>query len=99
MQARQRPAAYAADAYAANNFSGIDSDDYSDEAVAKAAANTARADDDAARTDYDHLLELHQATPSNLGRTIDPTENGPLGPLWPNGPPEWFTRLTNESTK
>ena len=37
----------------------------------------------AARADYDGLLSLNLGTYPELGQPIDPTENGPLGPLWP----------------
>lgn len=42
----------------------------------------------AARADYDRLLGLNPGTYPELGQPIDPTENGPLGPLWPEGPPK-----------
>jgi hypothetical protein len=29
--------------------------------------------------------------PDPLGAPIDPSEAGPLGPLWPQGVPEWYT--------
>lgn len=47
-------------------------------AVIEAAARAQAA----ARADYERLLSLSD-------EPIDPSENGPLGPLWPNGPPEW----------
>ena len=43
------------------------------------------------RTDYDRLLELNLGDYPDLGDPIDPTETGPLGALWPEGAPEWFT--------
>jgi hypothetical protein len=55
--------------------------------------------DAAARADYDRLRELNLGVYPELGQPIDPMENGPLGPLWPKGPPEWFAQLTNESTE
>lgn len=35
-------------------------------------------------------LDLGEA--NTLGREIDVTPTGPLGPLWPEGEPEWFRR-------
>ena len=32
-----------------------------------------------------------RAAPDALGAPIDPSEAGPLGPLWPQGVPEWYT--------
>lgn len=45
----------------------------------------------ATRADYDRLLSLNLGIYPELGLPIDPTENGPLGPLWPEGPPTWYT--------
>jgi hypothetical protein len=42
----------------------------------------------AAKADYDRLLSWNQGTYSDLGQPIDPTETGPLGPLWPEASPE-----------
>ena len=56
------------------------------EAAARAADHAfdgARAVEAAARADFDRLLKLNQGTYPKLGQPIDPTENGPLGPLWP----------------
>lgn len=44
----------------------------------------------AALSDYQHLLELKLGVYQELGESLEPTENGPLGPLWPNESPEWF---------
>ena len=59
-------------------------------ATATVAAKTASAVDAAARADYDRLLSLNLGTYPELGHPIDPTATGPLGPLWPEGPPEWY---------
>ena len=45
----------------------------------------------AARLDYSHLLDLALGAPGELGRPADPSESGPLGPLWPDGAPDWYT--------
>jgi hypothetical protein len=37
----------------------------------------------AARGDYDRLFSLNLGTYPDLGQPIDPTENGPLGAIWP----------------
>jgi hypothetical protein len=48
-------------------------------------------------------LQLNLGTFPELGQSIDPTKNGPLGPLWRDGTPDWFTepvtrnRVTPES--
>ncbi len=41
----------------------------------------------AARLDFDALLLLHAA---GLDTPDDLSERGPLGPLWPDGPPDWY---------
>jgi hypothetical protein len=59
---------------------------------AATAAGRAAADDVAfvaAAADISRLLELKLGKPRTLGTPIDPSESGPLGPLWPDGEPEW----------
>jgi hypothetical protein len=46
----------------------------------------ARAADD----DYGKLLRLNLGKYPDLGQPVDPSESGPLGPLWPDGEPEWL---------
>ena len=41
-------------------------------------------------TDMEKLLSLAQGTCEVLGPPVDPSESGPLGPLWPAGPPACF---------
>lgn len=96
-------AAYAAYAANAANAATYAADEAVDAAIAAADAEAeAYADDDlcadntrvaarAAKTDIDRLLQLNLGTYPELGQRIDPTENGPLGLLWPEGPPEWYT--------
>ncbi len=63
------------------------------QAAARAAGHAADgtgAAQAAARADFDRLLTLNPGTYPKLGDPIDPTENGPLGMLWPEGPPKWF---------
>lgn len=58
-----------------------------------AAARAAAYDDaeiDASTLDLATLKRLELGSFPELGRPIDPGEGGPLGPLWPNGAPEWF---------
>jgi hypothetical protein len=43
--------------------------------------------DKAANADLDQLVSLGLEH-----TTIDPSEAGPLGPLWPDGAPAWYTR-------
>jgi hypothetical protein len=57
-------------------------------ATARAAGKAAIA---AARADYYRLVSVNLEGYPDLGQPIDPTENGPLGPLWSAGPPAWFT--------
>ena len=45
----------------------------------------------AAASDLDRLSALNPGEPDALGAPIDPSEAGPLGPLWPQGVPEWYT--------
>jgi hypothetical protein len=57
--------------------------------ASRAVGLAAAADDDkalafaAAAVDIQKLLELKLGGHWELGRPIDPSENGPLGPLWP----------------
>ena len=66
------------------------------DAAGAAARAAGHASDDAgtveaaAKADFDRLLELNQGAYPELGQPIDPTANGPLGPLWPGEPPKWF---------
>lgn len=53
------------------------------------AAGGAGAFAAAAQADFDRLLQLKSGSYPKLGQPIDPTENGPLGPLWPAGEPDW----------
>ncbi len=44
----------------------------------------------AAEADYVKLLRLNLGKYPDLGDPVDPSESGPLGPLWPDGEPEWL---------
>jgi hypothetical protein len=44
----------------------------------------------AAESDYEKLLALDLGNYPDLGRTVDPSESGPLGPLWPDEAPGWY---------
>jgi len=59
-------------------------------AVVQAAADwfATRA---ATSRDLDRLIALDLGQPGTLGAPIDPSEAGPLGPLWPHGVPGWYT--------
>lgn len=74
------------------NRVAIEADDAANAAARAAnhACDGARAVEAAARADFDRLLQLNQGTYPQLGTPIAATENGPLGPLWPGGPPDWF---------
>lgn len=39
--------------------------------------------------DVAKLLSLAHGTCEDLGSPVDPSESGPLGPLWPDGTPAW----------
>jgi len=67
-------------------------------AAAAAAAKAAAAVGDgraatAAKFDHEKLLKLHHVAFPEIGDPIDPSESGPLGPLWPDGKPKWFVIL------
>ncbi len=70
-------AAPAFDAACAANYAMSASGDHADEFA------------EAACSDYERLLEADQGIWPDLGDPIDPSEDGPLGPLWPDGPPNW----------
>ncbi|HVW38718.1 MAG TPA: hypothetical protein VHB99_15495, partial [Pirellulales bacterium] len=42
--------------------------------------------------DLRRLAALDLGDSQSFGREIDVTPTGPLGPLWPDGEPEWFRR-------
>ena len=50
-------------------------------------AGTARA---ARVHDYERMRRRRAGTWSELGRPIDASEAGPVGPLWPSTPPVWY---------
>jgi hypothetical protein len=59
------------------------------------AVNAAGVTDDAdaaaaAASDYRLLLSLELGRPYKIGRSVDPGEWGPLGPIWPQDKPAWF---------
>src|SRR5271166_2618355 len=101
-------AARAANAARAADIAAADAAAARAAAAADAAEDTARAAWDtgraasrtAARGDLQQLLALELGRPGTLGKPIDPAEDGPLGPLWPNAAPDWYTnppKLSDES--
>jgi len=48
----------------------------------------------ALHADMEKLLSMAHGTCENLGPPVDPSESGPLGPLWPAATPAWFTQET-----
>jgi len=54
-----------------------------------AAADAAHYADYAARTDYERLVLLNRGAPPQ-GLPLHCSEDGPLGPLWPEGKPSWL---------
>ena len=47
--------------------------------------------------DTEKLNTLNLGQPGTLGDPIDPSEDGPLGSLWPNGAPDWYTNPPSEA--
>ncbi len=59
------------------------------------AGSVATYDHDfAAQHDLKKLESLGLGKLGTLGKPVDPSESGPLGPLWPRGAPEWFAKAT-----
>ncbi len=54
-----------------------------------AAADARHYADYAARTDYERLVLLNRGAPPQ-GLPLHCSEDGPLGPLWPEGRPSWL---------
>ena len=46
--------------------------------------------------DMQKLLTMAQGAGGSLGPEVDPSESGPLGPLWPDGTPAWCARESPE---
>lgn len=57
--------------------------------AASSAAALSAAARSAARRDFTTLVCLKHSSAPELGEPIDLSDNGPLGPLWPNGEPDW----------
>jgi hypothetical protein len=55
-----------------------------------AVAAGGRAADLAYESDFKRLLALDLGASQDVGQPIDTSESGPLGPLWPEGPPAWY---------
>jgi hypothetical protein len=62
---------------------------YSDAAAAAHAAGARDAFLAASVRDLAKLARLKLGAFPELGTSIDPSESGPLGPLWPEGQPQW----------
>ncbi|MEK6236813.1 MAG: hypothetical protein N2C14_19065 [Planctomycetales bacterium] len=45
-----------------------------------------------ARDDFEKLRALNLGEPRTMGESIDPSEQGPLGSLWPDGEPAWHAQ-------
>jgi len=75
---------------AVNAIATVGYDEYgrSNDVACCASLSARRADSAsgfAARADYRKLLELVGTSSDKTGNPIDPSESGPLGPLWPEG--------------
>lgn len=96
-----RAAAFAAQAacaadqapYAAEAFGGDAARAAHAAAVAavapEAAVDAAHYADYAAQADYERLVLYNRGAPP-LGQPLHCSEDGPLGPLWPEGKPSWL---------
>jgi hypothetical protein len=96
-----RAAAYAAHAacaadqapYAAEAFGGDAARAAHAAAVAavdsETAADAAHYADYAAQADYERLVLYNRGAPA-VGQPLHCSEDGPLGPLWPEGKPSWL---------
>jgi hypothetical protein len=60
----------------------------------QASSAFARATD----SDFRKLVELDLGEYPAVGRTVDPSASGPLGPLWPDGEPEWLATAATKLT-
>jgi hypothetical protein len=79
----------------ADDHAALEADTYAANAAYAADAADARAVGtviliNALATDIDRLLALNLGKRGTKGQAIDPSEAGPLGPLWPEGKPEWY---------
>jgi hypothetical protein len=54
------------------------------------SANATPAASDLIVNDFKKLISLNLGIYPEVGNPIDPSENGPLGSLWPNGTPRWY---------
>jgi hypothetical protein len=73
---------------------------YNDSGDAANAVEARATFDAAASSDLTQLARLKLGTSPNLGAAIDPSESGPLGPLWPKGAPEgWPDDRTTDSPR
>lgn len=92
-------AAKAAGVFAAeaDDDDAVKAADNAGEAAMKAAEIAAKmagvfAADDSANADFDELKAL-----ADEGvETFDTSESGPLGPLWPDGEPEWYREAVDQ---
>jgi hypothetical protein len=55
--------------------------------------------DHAILADIEQIIAFRLGEPGTLGSPIDPSEAGPLGPLWPGGEPAWLRKLDDEGYK
>ena len=60
------------------------------------AASHAAAASSAADSDFKRLKALGLGKPGTVGQPIDPSQNGPLGSLWPHGEPEWYRKAWDD---
>jgi hypothetical protein len=63
---------------------------YTDAAASARAGDARVAFDAASVSDLGKLARLKLGLFPELGAPIDPSESGPLGPLWPEGKPGWW---------
>ena len=58
--------------------------------AANADAHTLELVAAALYADVEKLREQSPGSNEDLGPPMDPSESGPLGPLWPDGAPDWY---------
>jgi hypothetical protein len=79
--------------YAANAFA------YGRFAVGAATEDkrTVESYENGAQRDQVKINSLNLGDATEVGEPIDPSESGPLGPLWPDGEPKWFKNTSGEA--
>ncbi|MGD0042206.1 MAG: S8 family serine peptidase, partial [Isosphaeraceae bacterium] len=72
---------------------------FASKVVAGVSHNAQQDYESRATSDYEILLERRLGEFPNLGQPINPSESGPLGPLWPDREPKWFRTVAIRSVR